>query len=254
VTLDLPSVALLGTVFLTSVLGSVHCAAMCGPLVSACHAGADRRGRTDAAYHSARGLSYAVLGGSSGGVGAAVDWAGAAAGGVRVGAIVSSLLVILVGLVWMVPSLRRPRSGARGIGGVLGGRWLGTGLVKLGRRGPTLRASVLGFLTPALPCGYLYTFVLAAAGTGSILGGVSLMLAFWLGTLPALALLGFVVGKLSHTVRARAGLVTGLLLVTLGVLGVMGRGLTLERTSGVTPAAALSALGRGEGHEHATCH
>lgn len=251
-TIDLPSAALLGTVFLTSVLGSVHCAAMCGPLVSACHAGADQRGRTDAAYHSARGLSYAVLGGSSGAVGAAVDWAGDAAGVVRVGALVSSVLVILVGLVWMVPSLRR--SGAGGIAGVLGTRWLGTGLVKLGRRGPTLRASVLGFLTPTLPCGYLYTFVLAAAGTGSLVGGVSLMLAFWLGTLPALALLGLVVGRLSRAVRARAALVTGLLLVTLGVLGVMGRGMGPDSKNGATPAAALGALGRGEAHEHATCH
>lgn len=248
-TFELPSLAFLGTVLVTSLLGSVHCALMCGPLVSACQAGAERRGASDAAYHLTRGASYLVLGGASGAVGAAVDWAGAGAGIVRIGAIVSGVLVVLAGLVWIVPGLR----GGAGAG-ALAGPWLGARLVKLRRKPPAWRAAALGLLTPGLPCGYLYTFVLAAAGTGSILGGVSLMTAFWLGTLPALGLLGAAVGRLNRVARARVPLVTGVLLVTLGVLGVLGRGLAPVSPSERTPAAALQSLSQGEGDEHAHCH
>jgi sulfite exporter TauE/SafE len=49
------------------------------------------------------------------------------------------------------------------------------------------RATVLGFLTPLLPCGLLYAAVTAAAVSGSTLGGGASMLGFALGLLPLLA-------------------------------------------------------------------
>ena len=43
-----------------------------------------------------------------------------------------------------------------------------------------------GLLTALLPCGWLYLFALFAAGTGSWLSGSVVMIAFWLGSVPAL--------------------------------------------------------------------
>jgi uncharacterized protein len=244
--------ALLGTVVSASVLGSLHCAFMCGPLVSACQGGDARRVGPDVGYHLARGLGYVTLGALSGALGSVVDWAFAGVGIARAGAVVSGLLVALAGLLSLWPSWR---TGAAGGGsGLLASRALGAGLVRLRRKGPTLRGALLGLLTPILPCGYLYAFVLSAAGTGSSLGGALLMAAFWLGTLPALLGVGYLVRRLSHAARARLPLVTGLTLIALGVLGVLGRGLSPVAAAERSPKAALEGLSRGEGHEHAACH
>jgi len=249
-TSSLPSFALLGTVTVASVLGSLHCAAMCGPLISACHAGAVRPFRTELAYHLTRGVSYACLGAVSGALGAALDWAGQGAGVVRLAAVVSGLLVVLAGVFWLAPGL-----GVRGLPlGTALGRVIGRGLVQLRRRRPTLRATLLGFLTPALPCGYLYAFALSAAGTGSPEGGALLMVAFWLGTLPALILVGAVLGRLSQALRTRLPLLTGIVLIAMGALGVLGRGLGPLPSSSRSPAQALGDVAGGTVHEHAACH
>jgi sulfite exporter TauE/SafE len=238
--------ALLGTVVSASVLGSLHCAFMCGPLVSACQAGAGGRPGPQLGYQLTRGLSYVVLGALSGAVGAAVDYAGSGAGVARAAAVVSGLLVVLSALFWLFPALRAfgQRLPVRRSAPALG--LLGRGLVQLGRRGPTLRASLLGLVTPALPCGYLYAFILSAAGTGSAALGAALMAAFWLGTLPALLGVGYVVGRLSASMRARIPLLTGLALLMMGVLGVLGRGLAPAHGSDRTPAQALGGLSEGK--------
>ena len=41
-----------------------------------------------------------------------------------------------------------------------------------------------GLLTTLLPCGWLYTFVATAGGTGDPIGGAAVMIVFWVGTLP----------------------------------------------------------------------
>lgn len=48
----------------------------------------------------------------------------------------------------------------------------------------------LGLCTAVLPCPWLYSFVLLAAAAGDALAGVQVMTAFWLGTIPALLVVG----------------------------------------------------------------
>ena len=66
-------------ILIASVVGSLHCAAMCGPL--ACLAAG--RGRNGAAfgshvaYHAGRLISYAMLGAAAGAIGAQVNDLGA---------------------------------------------------------------------------------------------------------------------------------------------------------------------------------
>jgi sulfite exporter TauE/SafE len=45
----------------------------------------------------------------------------------------------------------------------------------------------LGLLSMFLPCGWLYTYVLAAAASQSPCSGALVMFLFWLGTIPALS-------------------------------------------------------------------
>jgi hypothetical protein len=86
-----------------------------------------------------------------------------------------------------------------------------------------------------LPCGLVYGVLIAAATGGSLLQGGGMMLAFGLGTLPALLAFGQVataLGALATTVFLR---VMGLAVALLGVVGLLKALITM----GVVPPVTL---------------
>jgi sulfite exporter TauE/SafE len=78
-------------------------------------------------------------------------------------------------------------------------------------------------MTSLLPCGWLYAFVAAAAGTASPLRATAVMGLFWLGTLPVIASLGIGLQRLAGPLRARLPLVTAAVVIVIGVATVAGR-------------------------------
>ena len=58
------------------------------------------------------------------------------------------------------------------------------------------KALVYGVIWGWLPCGLVYTMLVAAAGQGSTLSGALMMLAFGLGTLPSVILTGMLAGRM----------------------------------------------------------
>jgi hypothetical protein len=141
-----------------------------------------------------------------------LDLAGEAAGLVHVAALLSGILVILWGASLVFPrfSVKSPLD-----------RFLGRRLAQLGTRPKLFPSSMLGVLTPLLPCGWLYAFVVTAAGTGNLFGGALVMAAFWLGTVPALVGMGALVSRLSLPLRARLPVVSGMALILIGFFGLM---------------------------------
>jgi sulfite exporter TauE/SafE len=218
------TLGMLITVLVASVLGSVHCAGMCGGLVLFA-VGADGKLRKHAklhiAYHAGRGLAYTALGVAAGAIGAAADIGTRLNEGVRSSAIIAGVLMILLGLAALAQNL-----------GVVGKiikppRALEKTAHAAHRRAfglpPVHRAATVGLLTPLLPCGWLYAFVVVAAGTGSVLFGGAVMAAFWLGTLPLMGLLGLGLQKLTGPLRDRLPALTSLIVITLGVMTALGR-------------------------------
>lgn len=250
---------LLASVASASLLGNLHCMGMCGPLVTVYSAaagrapGTSRRATTGLesalphlAYHAARGLMYVLLGVGAGAAGSLVDWAGEAAGIAQVAAWLTSALLILWGIGVLAPglSIRTPFAGL-----------LQRKLVQLSRKPPVTRASILGALTPFLPCGWLYAFVLVAAGTGGAVSGAVIMAVFWAGTVPGLLGMGALVSRLSTTLRARLPVVTGVLLICVGLFGIASRmahplDLT-ERASHAVPGSQGDGSVSESGH---SCH
>lgn len=211
-------------VLAASLLGSLHCAGMCGGLVLFA-VGADckleRRWSLHAAYHAARGLAYTALGAGAGLIGAGIDTTTMFGAGSRTSAIIAGVLIVLLGIMSLaaylganVRALRMPRA-------------LQRFAERAHRRAfdlpPVHRAAAVGLLTPLLPCGWLYAFVIIAAGTGSLLFGAAVMLAFWLGTVPVLAGVGLGLQRLSAPLRARLPLVTSVVVVAIGLMTAMGR-------------------------------
>lgn len=200
-------ISLLASVLGASLLGSVHCASMCGGIV-AFTTGTDgpmprrlpvhqpSRITSHAAYHGGRVLSYAALGASAGGLGSVLNLAGTLAGLADVAAWLAFSTIVLWALGTLLPvRWLRPRPAGASPS------WFSRGLGKVSRWPRTPRSLLLGLCTGLLPCGWLYAFVVSAAGTASPWRGALVMVAFWAGSVPVL--LG--VGSLAQLLRTKFG-------------------------------------------------
>jgi len=209
-------------IFLASLAGSPHCAAMCGPFVAFYSAGASSgRGWLHGAYNGGRLLSYVALGVVAGALGAGVERIGALAGVARAAAIVAGILMVAWGVHALVALsgrqlgvLHAPPALQRAVSRLLRAR---------GGMSPGLRALLTGLATALLPCGWLYAFVAAAGGTASPARGALVMVLFWSGTLPVMAALGVGLQRLAGPMRSRLPLVTASAVVVIGLLSIAGR-------------------------------
>lgn len=212
-------------VLVASLVGSLHCAAMCGPLacVATTHkAPAGGGALPHVMYHGGRLIAYGLLGLMAGAVGARLDDLGAMAGVARVAAIVTGVLMVLWALSEIVAlfGVRVPfASGSP----AWARRFFGQAILAVGAESPAARAGVIGLLTSLLPCGWLYAFVLTAGGTGDALAGMLVMSAFWAGTVPVL--LGVGVGAQQLLVRAGRGVYAfgAIVVLVMGLLSISGR-------------------------------
>jgi hypothetical protein len=127
---------------------------------------------------------------------------------------------------------RRRRGGSSARRRWVAGRPSGNGrIAKALRRGfslvsdkpPLVRAGVVGLLSGFLPCGWLWAFVVTAAGTGSALKGAAVLAAFWAGTVPALVAVGLGLQLVSAPLRQRVPVITAILLMALGLYAILGR-------------------------------
>ncbi|MEP6781758.1 MAG: sulfite exporter TauE/SafE family protein, partial [Gemmatimonadaceae bacterium] len=85
-----------------------------------------------------------------------------------------------------------------------------------------MRAAVTGLVTTLIPCGWLYVFVVAAAGTGSAQNGMLLMAIFWLGNVPALVAVGVGAQHLFGPFRQRLPALSAVTVVFMGALAITG--------------------------------
>ncbi|MEX1312237.1 MAG: sulfite exporter TauE/SafE family protein [Candidatus Sulfomarinibacteraceae bacterium] len=230
---------LLTTVLIASLLGSLHCVGMCGGFV-AFYSGADgsggsRRLLSHAAYSGGRLAAYSILGLAAGAVGAALDLAGSMAGVQRIAAIVAGVVMVLWGIFALL-QIGGVKVFKHGSGSSIS-RWLRRGISLVGQRPPVVKAATVGLLSGVLPCGWLWAFVVTAAGTGTALGGWAVMVVFWAGTVPVLLALGLGAQLVGVPLRRHIPAVTAVILVALGLYAIIGR-----------PTTAMAAV---EKHQHA---
>jgi sulfite exporter TauE/SafE len=230
--------ALLVTVLAASLVGSLHCVGMCGPFV-AFYSGADGSsgaGRllSHAVYSGGRLVAYLLLGLAAGAIGAALDLAGALAGVQRVAAVVAGVVMVAWGVIALL-RIRGFKIFTHSNAPLLAG-WSRRAFAFVGERPPLVRAASVGLLSGVLPCGWLWAFLVTAAGTGSSLSGAAVMAAFWLGTVPALVAVGLGAQLIGAPLRRHVPALTAVLLVALGVFAILAR-----------PASVKAAIST---HEH----
>ncbi len=215
---SLPALALA-----TGLFGSGHCIGMCGPLLAAIGMGG--RGSRQPGlgchllYHLGRITTYGLLGTAAGWLGSALVCIDTLAAASRWLLLLSDLLVIAIGLrsAGLLPG--RIPFPAR-IDCIAASRLIGLFLGRIRHLDPRLAALPLGALMGLLPCGLLYTVLLTAAQSGTVTAGGAILLAFGLGTTPALLLFGAAAGWLGQTARGRLQRAAGLTVALMGAINL----------------------------------
>lgn len=187
--------------FLLGLFSSAHCVGMCGGIMGALSMAIPanakvRRWVILLSYNLGRIFSYALMGAIVGVFAQQITESG--------GAIwlrwIAGLLLIAMGLYlanWW-----------RGLTYLeTGGRYLWTYLQPLGKAlmpvDTAAKAVALGGIWGWLPCGLVYSALAYAMAQGHVLGGGLIMLAFGLGTLPAVLATGFVAQQLGRLLQRR---------------------------------------------------
>lgn len=169
------------TGLLLGLVGSIHCAGMCGPLALALPG----RGRVTCglvagrlAYNCGRVITYCLLGVIFGLVGRTLvlagiqRWVSIALGLVLLLGVASSRLAILRGPVTLLVTGLKARMG------------------KLLIQRSFSSLLLLGLLNGLLPCGLVYVAAAGALATGGLGSGIQYMAGFGLGTLPMMLGIG----------------------------------------------------------------
>ena len=207
---------LLATAFVTGLLGSAHCFGMCAGIsglfaINVNVASMKTQVPKAIAYNVGRVLSYAVLGAAVAMIGKTmVSGIPDIAAPVR---FASGVLIILVGL--QLAFNWRLLSPLENAGAKLWNRIApaAKGLVPVET---TTQALGLGLIWGWLPCGLVYSVLLLAATTTDPFGGGLVMVAFGLGTMPAMIATGLSASKLAQFLSGKR-LGAGLLIVVIGL-------------------------------------
>ena len=186
--------------------GSLHCAAMCGPLTLVVR-------RNTWLHHAGRIGTYVTLGAAAGLAGRVI----AGAGSTRLLSVVAGGSLLVAAIEQPLRRMRRSSRPARRVaafGAVA--RWRS----RHGRTG----ALAFGVLNGLLPCGLVYAAAGASVSVGDPLGSAAFMAAFGLGSIPALLAVRWVGGIARETSALRVRHAAPVALALVGALLVV-RGL-----------------------------
>ncbi len=201
------------TSFVIGLVASVSsCLAVVGGLVLSLSATVSQDNVSDTKpmflFHAGRIISFALLGGVLGAVGSAIGISftlGAILG------LIASIVMIVLGLnlagVFEKSTITLP-----------------SGIFNFFRKveHQTLAPFLVGVGTFFLPCGFTQSMQIAALSSGSFVGGMLIMLAFALGTLPMLALLSFGSASFAHSKHAPLFFKSaGVVVIGLGVFALL---------------------------------
>lgn len=202
---------------------SLHCAGMCGPIGCALLLGPTQTGRKLDPFlllMSAQGgriAAYTLLGGLFGVFGAGLYGIANLQSAHALMQWTAALTVMWMGLsiAGLVPAMMGLDRALAPIAG-------GLSRLRLSLAGGYGQLGVAGLIWGLTPCAMVYAAIFNSLLAGSAVGGMAMMAAFGVGTIPAVTLSALGIFRLSRlTGTARGRLLSGLVLVGVGVLGLL---------------------------------
>ncbi len=205
-------VSLALTSFLMGLAGGPHCIAMCGAACAGIGRTAGARSTSAMGlFQLGRVIGYGTLGGVAAASLQGIGWLTTQSAAIRpvwtlfhVAAVALGLMLLLQARqpVWLEHGARRVWSAVRSF------------QQKRGRSAPV----TIGALWAFMPCGLLYSALMVAALAGSIVGGVTMMALFALGTSVSLMLGPWLLLRLPNSLRGE----WGMRLAGLALMGASG--------------------------------
>lgn len=211
-------IELFAAAFSIGFLGSLHCVGMCGGLVTAMTM---TRSETwwpgVIAYQAGRITTYTALGLIAGLIGSIFTQGGALNSAQGVISIIAGVLIIVLALHvagWLPDPLSKL---AKGISKA-------TGLSRLINKAATQNSTSpwynVGLVNGLLPCGLVYAGVGLSITATSALQGAGAMLAFGLGTIPAMLAVPILMRSITPQMRGKVLKAGALILILIGLLTI----------------------------------
>lgn len=193
----------------SSFFGSWHCAGMCGPIATLM---GTRKSLWS--YHLGRMISYVSLGALAGGLGQFflnsefiyLRW---------ISAVLMTLVLLFTGLSLIFPQYSPQGSSPFSWRQKIWNMAKRIQSFHVGHSG-----FVVGLLTIFLPCGWLYTYVMAAIATRSPWAGGLTLFLFWLGGLPALIAVPMMIRSTVQAAGLRHQRIAGVVLLIAGLYSI----------------------------------
>ncbi|NOR74225.1 MAG: sulfite exporter TauE/SafE family protein [Draconibacterium sp.] len=213
--------AILLSALVLGLMGSFHCAGMCGPIAIAL----PLHGNTvpqkifgGALYNIGRTITYGVMGAIFGMLGQGVEMIGFQQ---KISVIMGVLMIVSV----LFPALfKNQYSMEKSWFSVIGNLKKSIGKMFTIRSFSSL--FLIGLLNGLLPCGLVYMAIAGAIGTGGVVLGSLYMILFGLGTIPMMLSISLVGNVMSLAVRNKINKFIPVLVVIVGIFFIL-RGLSL---------------------------
>lgn len=213
--------AILLSAFVLGLMGSFHCAGMCGPIAISL----PLHGNTvpqkifgGTLYNLGRTITYGIMGALFGLLGQGMEMLGFQQ---KISVLMGALMIISV----LFPALfKNQYSMDKSIFSFVGKLKKSIGQLFSIRSFSSL--FFIGMLNGLLPCGLVYMAIAGAIGTGNAGQGTLYMILFGLGTIPMLLTISLAGNMMSQTIRKKINKLIPVLVVVVGLLFIL-RGLSL---------------------------
>ena len=213
------------SLFLSGLIGSLgHCLGMCGPLnmIVAVQVGKSGLPRLQSSvlYHLARVSVYTLLGAMVGMLGSLLGLSRQLTSIAGVVSIFVGLMLLFLGmgyLGWFSVQLLEGKA-----------EWWNLALSRLLDQDGWWGVIALGALNGLLPCGLVYAALLVAASSGTVWSGAVGMLAFGLGTFPAMLAVNLGAGRIGVRFRQVMMRIAGSMMLLVGTQLILRGGAALN--------------------------
>ncbi len=205
---------IIGIGFSAGLAGSLHCVGMCGAFATSC--GQTQKGLIS--YHLGKLTSYGLLGLIAGIFGASFSLISDNPYLKIIPSVLMGIVFIYLGVKSLGSShlsLSLPKAFEK-----VSKKWL---IYSFNLKEGTRRSFLTGFLSALLPCGLLYGVLLSFAILQNPYYGALGMMAFGLGTIPALTIAPSILSKLIKPIREAWPKMASLSLITLGLITISYR-------------------------------
>jgi sulfite exporter TauE/SafE len=202
-------------------VGSLHCAGMCGPIAVALPLAREnwtKKITGGLLYNFGRILTYGILGALFGLLGRGIKLAG-----LQQWASIAIGIIMIISVIF--PVIFREKIKIDTIFSGYAGRLTGS-FRKLFRNESLTSLFIIGLLNGLLPCGLVYVAIAGAINTNDVMLGVFFMMLFGLGTAPMLLGISLAGNMISMGFKKKVSKAVPVFIVVLGIIFIL-RGMSL---------------------------